>query len=116
MPLIKVDATERLEDEEKRALCAKLSRICAETMGKPESYVMVALNEGAAILLGGQPGPAAFVDVRGIGGLSGGANRTLSEQICQVLTQVARIPSNRVYLNFASVDAVNWGHDGRTFG
>jgi phenylpyruvate tautomerase PptA (4-oxalocrotonate tautomerase family) len=116
MPLIKVDATERLKDEEKKALCAKLSRICAETMGKPESYVMVALNEGSAILLGGQPGPAAFVDVRGIGGLSGSVNRTLSERICQVLAEVARIPSKRVYLNFASIEAVDWGHDGRTFG
>ncbi len=116
MPLIKVDATERLKDEEKRALCTRLSRICAETMGKPESYVMVALTEGSTLLFGGQPGPAAFVDVRGIGGFSGPVNRALSEKICQALGDVAHVPSNRVYLNFTSVDAVNWGHDGRTFG
>jgi len=61
MPLIKLDTTERLSDEAKKTLCTKLSRICAETIGKPETYVMVAVADGLAMLHAGKPGPAATI-------------------------------------------------------
>jgi len=54
--------------------------------------------------------------VRSIGGLNGKVNGALSERICQCLAEVAKVPGERVYLNFASVDAAAWGHDGATFG
>jgi len=116
MPLIKLDLTERLSDDAKRALCTRLSRICAETIGKPEGYVMVAVADGVAMLHAGKPGPAAFADVRSIGGLNGKVNGALSEKICAALKELAQVSGDRVYLNFTSVDAAAWGHDGSTFG
>ena len=116
MPLIKLDTTERLSDEDKRRLATRLSRLGAETIGKPESYVMVAVADGVTMLHAGEPGPAAFVDVRSIGGLSGSVNRLLSEKICEALTEIAQVPGDRVYLNFTSLTAASWGHDGSTFG
>jgi phenylpyruvate tautomerase PptA (4-oxalocrotonate tautomerase family) len=116
MPLLKVDTTERLDEEKKASLCAKLSSICAKTIGKPESYVMVVVSDGATMSLGGKPGPAAFADVRSIGGLSGKVNQILSEKICAALAEAAKIPADRVYLNFTSVDGADWGHNSSTFG
>jgi phenylpyruvate tautomerase len=116
MPLLRVDTTERLDEKRKTALCTKLSSICAGAIGKPESYMMVVVSDGAAMSLGGKPGPAAFVDVRSIGGLSGKVNQVLSAQICAALVEAAKVPADRVYLNFTSFDAADWGHDGKTFG
>ena len=116
MPLLRLDTSERLSDDKKAALCAKLSKICAETIGKPEGYMMVAISDGATMSLGGEIGPTAFADVRSLGGLSAKVNRILSERICTVLEETAKIPSGRVYLNFTSLEGSSWGHDKSTFG
>ncbi|HTV61165.1 MAG TPA: phenylpyruvate tautomerase MIF-related protein [Verrucomicrobiae bacterium] len=115
MPLLKLETTLVLNEEKRKALLASLSRIAAETIGKPEEYVMVTVNP-AAILMSGKAGDAAFVDVRGIGGLSANVNRQLSEKVCRLLNQSLGVPPSRIYLNFTEVEAGNWGWDGKTFG
>lgn len=116
MPLVKVSTSEALGAEERTALCARLSKIAAEVIGKPEQYVQVVVAAGpAAICFAGRAGTSAFVEVRSIGGLSAKVNGRLSEQICAALAGV-RIPAERVYLNFLDVPASHWGHDGSTFG
>jgi phenylpyruvate tautomerase PptA (4-oxalocrotonate tautomerase family) len=115
MPLIRLETTARLDELEQRSLCAKLSRIAAEVIGKPEQYVQAVVADGVAMLHGGTEGPAAFVDVRSIGGLDAKVNRTLAARICGLLGAIG-IPGERVYLNFTDVSASSWGHDGATFG
>ncbi len=115
MPLLKLETTAALAEDKRSALLASLSKIVAETIGKPEHYVMVVANP-AALLMAGKPGDAAFVEVRSIGGLGGGVNRKLAEKICGLLHTSLGIPPNRVYLNFSDVAASHWGWDGSTFG
>jgi phenylpyruvate tautomerase len=115
MPLLKLETTVVLTDEKRKALLASLSKIVAETTGKPERYVMVTVNP-AAMLMAGKPGDAAFVDVRGIGGLTAAVNRQLSQKVCQLLNQSLGVPADRIYLNFTDVEASNWGWQGNTFG
>ena len=86
------------------------SKTVAETIGKPEQYVMVTLSQ-AAMLMSGGPGAAAFVDVRSICGRD--LNRTLSQKVCKLLNDA--LPGNRVYLNFTDFAANNWGWNGSTF-
>jgi phenylpyruvate tautomerase len=116
MPLIKLETTETVAAETKRNLCAKLSRLVAETIGKPEQYVQALVVDGVAMLHGGEPGPAAFVDVRSIGGLSTKVCDGLAAKICALLDRDLGVPGARVYLNFTDVSAAKWGHDGGTFG
>ena len=116
MPLVRVEMTEKLAPDNRSTLCAELSHICAETIGKPETYVMVVVAEGLALLHGGKPGPAAFVDVRSIGGLTAEKNQQLAQKLCAALTKTAKIPGERIYLNFTDVAAAAWAHDGSTFG
>jgi phenylpyruvate tautomerase PptA (4-oxalocrotonate tautomerase family) len=108
--------TEQLAPEGKARLCAELSRTCAETIGKPEAYVMAVVADGLAMSHGGRPGPTAFIDIRSIGGLSASVNKRLSERLCALVTKTAGIPGERIYLAFTDVAATHWGHDGGTFG
>jgi phenylpyruvate tautomerase len=115
MPLLKLETTVVLPEDKRKALLASLSKLVAETLGKPEQYVMVAAGQ-AAIQMSGSAGDAALVDVRSIGGLSGDVNRRLSQKVCALLNESLGVPPNRVYLNFTEVDAANWGWKGNTFG
>jgi phenylpyruvate tautomerase len=116
MPLVRCETNQHLNDSQKTQLCTELSHICAEVIGKPETYVQAVVQDGLTLLHGGKPGPAAFVDVRSIGGLSGKTNATLAEKICTVISKTAAVPGARIYLNFTDVAASHWGHDGATFG
>jgi phenylpyruvate tautomerase len=116
MPYIRLETTETIPADCKAPLCAKLSKACAETIGKPEEYQMAVVQDGLTIFRSGKPGPAAFVEIRSIGGLGPEVNRKLSERICQLLAESLRIPADRVYLNMRNVAASDWGHDGSTFG
>jgi phenylpyruvate tautomerase len=115
MPLLKLETTVVLTEDKQQALLASLSKIMAETTGKPEDYVMITANQ-AAMLMAGKPGDAAFVDIRGIGGLSGDVNRQLSQKLCRLLNESLGVPQNRIYLNVTEFKASNWGWQGNTFG
>lgn len=84
MPLLKLETTVLLPEEKRKPLLAALSKAVASATGKPQQYVMVTVNQ-SAMLMSGKAGDAAFVDVRGIGGLNGETNRKLSQQICKLL-------------------------------
>ena len=115
MPLLQLTTNVPLAEPGQKALLAALSKTVAETIGKPEQYVMVTLSP-ASTLMSGKPDPAAFADIRSIGGLSGNVNGLLAEKICKLLKESLGIPPDRVYLNFTDVDAANWGWNGSTFG
>jgi len=115
MPLLKLETAVALADEKRKTLLASLSQAVAETTGKPEGYVMVTAAH-ADMLMSGKAGPAAFVDIRGIGGLRGEVNRQLSQKICGLLNESLGVPPDRIYLNFTELDAGNWGWKGNTFG
>ena len=115
MPLLKLETTVAPSEDKRQALLASLSKTVAETIGKPQQYVMVAMSQ-AAMQMSGNAGEAAFVDVRSIGGLTEDVNRKLSQKVCQLLNDSLGIPQNRIYLNFADVKASHWGWNGSTFG
>ncbi|CDI02615.1 putative Macrophage migration inhibitory factor [Candidatus Competibacter denitrificans Run_A_D11] len=115
MPLLTLQTSASLSSQQRHDLLAPLSKIVAECIGKPERYVMVAVSE-AAMLMGGAEAPAAYADIRSIGGLNNAVNRKLSEGVCRVLQEQLGIPPDRVYLGFSNVSVENWGWDSGTFG
>ena len=115
MPLLKLETTVALSEDTRKALLASLSKTVAEVIVKPEQYVMVTVGQ-AAMLMSGNAGDAAFVDIRSIGGLTGDVNRKLSQRICELLSETLGVPQNRIYLNLTDVRATNWGWNGSTFG
>jgi len=115
MPLLKLETTVVLSEDKRKVLLSSLSNAVAATLGKPEQYVMVTVGQ-AAILMSGKAGDAAFVDVRGIGGLTEDVNRKLSQQVCKFLHDFLGLAPDRIYLNFTQVEAGNWGWNAGTFG
>ncbi|MCX6998616.1 MAG: phenylpyruvate tautomerase MIF-related protein [Kiritimatiellaeota bacterium] len=115
MPFIHVNANVGLPEQQQQALLAALSRTLAEVTHKPESYCL-AMYTRAAALFAGQPGPAAFVDVRGIGGLTREVNQQLTEHVGAQLKKALGVPPNRLYLTFTEVPADRWGWNGKLFG
>jgi len=115
MPLLKLETTVVIPEDKRKTLLASLSKTLAETLAKPEQYVMVTINP-VAMLMSGNAGDAAFLDVRSIGGLSNDVNKSLSQKLCNLLNQSLGIAPNRIYMNFTDVEPGNWGWNVSTFG
>jgi phenylpyruvate tautomerase len=115
MPLLKLETTAAISEAQQADLLHTLSRLVADTIGKPEQYVMVTVAR-TDILMSGEGGHAAFVDLRSIGGINGQTNRELTRRICEALQKTLSISPDRVYVTFADVPATNWGWNGATFG
>jgi phenylpyruvate tautomerase len=115
MPLLKLQTTVAIPPDKRKALMSSLSKTMAATIGKPEQYVMVTVDQ-ASIVMSSNEGDAAFVDIRSIGGLTDDVNRKLSQQVCKLLGDSLGISSDRIFLNFADVPASHWGWKGGTFG
>jgi phenylpyruvate tautomerase PptA (4-oxalocrotonate tautomerase family) len=115
MPLLQLQTSVELTDDQRRELLPALAKIVAESIGKPEQYVMVTVS-AAAVLMAGGGGPAAFADVRSIGGLNGRVNKQIAQKVCALLEQRLGIAPGRVYLNFTDVAAAHWGWQSGTFG
>lgn len=115
MPLVRIVASEKTPESKRNDFLKSASRLAAETLGKPESYMMVVLEDGAGCM-SGAAGKCAFVEVRSIGGLSPEKNKALSAKLCGLLEEALGIPAKAVYLNFLDVPAPNWGWNKSTFG
>ncbi len=115
MPLVKIDTSAQLTVEIKQQIVAELSKLVAQTIGKPEQYVMVTIAP-AQIMLSACSEPAVFADVRSIGGLTSAVNGELCKGICDIFKRHAAIPAERVYANFTEIAPANWGWRSSTFG
>jgi phenylpyruvate tautomerase PptA (4-oxalocrotonate tautomerase family) len=115
MPCLQLHTSVAVPEPQRAALLARLSKLVAESIGKPEAYVMITLREGP-MSMAGEIGPAAFADVRSIGGLSPAVNKRIMQRLCSLLEKELGVPPARTFANFTDVPASAWGHDGGTFG
>jgi phenylpyruvate tautomerase PptA (4-oxalocrotonate tautomerase family) len=113
MPFVRVQLSPAVDDQD--GLKAELSKAVAQALGKPESYMMVVLQPGTSMLMGGSPDPAALVEVRSVGTINPDQASALSGTLSQIVAK-AGVDANRVYCNFAGVPGTMWGMGGRTFG
>lgn len=111
MPLVKITCSSEIPPE----LLPEFSAALQESIGKPEKYIMVVADK-ADLLMSGAHGPAAFVEVKSVGGLSREVNGELSTKICDLLQTHLNIPGERIYIVFQSISGDHWGWNGSTFG
>ena len=111
MPMLCMKCSQDIPDD----LLGELSAIVAETIGKPEKYVMVQV-EKAAVLMSGEAGAAACIEIKSIGGLNRVVNHELTMKLCILLEDHLGIPPDRVYVTFQSVERDHWGWNKATFG
>ena len=112
MPYIKVQTNQKVEKEEE--LLKKLSAEMADQLGKPESYIMTALEAETRMTFGGSTEKTAFIQVKSIG-LKKSMTEELSQFICKFLETELEIKQDRIYIQFADAPGAMWGWDGGTF-
>jgi phenylpyruvate tautomerase PptA (4-oxalocrotonate tautomerase family) len=115
MPLLNL-LTSALPDPAERApLLASLSSLLARELGKPERYVMVALDGCSDMCFAGTRAPACYVEVKNVGTLSAEDAERLSNVLCAALSRGLNVPADRIYIEFTNVDGALWGWNGGTF-
>ncbi|GAB1542772.1 phenylpyruvate tautomerase MIF-related protein [Scytonema sp. NUACC21] len=117
MPLIKVQtsvstpATAEIE-----AMLKNLSAQLAKHTGKPESYVMTALETGIPMSFGGTTDPVCYIEIKSIGTMLPQQTKEMSQDFCQEINKALGVPQNRIYIEFTDSRATMWGWNGSTFG
>ena len=113
MPLIDTKITMKITDEQKEALKADFGRLIA-TLNKPESYLMVGIEDGYDLWFGGKKlDKGAYVAVSLLGDAPKASYEKLTGQICDLLSDKLGIPGNAVYVTYHPVS--DWGWNGSNF-
>jgi len=114
MPTLRILTNAQVVSEDRPTLLALASRTVAKLLGKPESYVMVILEDGRDMLFAGTSAPAAYLELKSLG-LTETSTATYSRALCDLLATTLGIPAERVYIEFSAPPAHLFGWNGGTF-
>lgn len=113
MPLLSIKTNQALDNPQQ--ICLDLSNKVAGMLGKPESYVMVAVQPAQHMTFAGSAEPTALVELKSLG-LPESQTTEFSQTLCSVISELMNVPAARIYIEFSSPQRHMWGWDNRTFG
>ena len=114
MPYLKIQTNRVIADDAKQEILKKASVLVSKNLGKPEKYVMVRIDPVQPMMFAGTAAPCAYLELKSIG-LPESKTEALSKVLCQLMLDEFKIPSERVYIEFADAKDSMWGWDGGTF-
>ena len=114
MPLLKIQTNQAMEQAQQNQLLSDASRLVASELGKPEKYVMVAIEPPVPMSFAGNTEPAAYLELKSIG-LPESKTEGLSNALCTLMENATGIGKERVYIEFADAPRAMWGWNGGTF-
>jgi phenylpyruvate tautomerase PptA (4-oxalocrotonate tautomerase family) len=114
MPYLKIQTNLPLTKKAERAILRNASSLVATELGKPESFVMIALEPDTTMLFAGSDEPVAFLELKSIG-LPAGKTKRLSQALCELIEGHLGIARDRVYVKFIDVRRGMWGWKGDVF-
>ena len=114
MPYLKIQTNKNLPLEGARNLAKKASALVAKQLGKPESYVMTAVENNPAMTFAGTEEPLAFLELKSIG-LPDSITADTSRALCELVSSETAIDSARIYIEFTDAARKMWGWDKGTF-
>ena len=101
--------------EKKADFMKAASRAVAECLGKPESFVVVAVLDEQSLIWGGEDTPYALCNVASLGSINKSSNTRLSGALTALMSEFGVTP-DRMYTNFWDIGArENCGYNGVTF-
>ena len=113
MPFIDSRITVPVTSAQKEELKTELGRMIA-TLNKSEAYLMVGIEDGCDLWLGGRKlDKGAYVAVSLYGNAPAAAYDRLTGQICALLAGKLGIPGDAVYVTYHLVS--DWGWNGSNF-
>jgi len=111
MPYLNIVTNQTISDE--AALLKAASKTVAQLSGKPESYVMIAIEQKASMSFGGSTEPTAILDYRSLGLPSD--RKAFSDAMCTMIEQQIGVSGSRTYISMTDSERQNWGWDHSTF-
>ena len=114
MPYLKIQSNRPLSKPQSEALLQKASQTVSASLGKPESYVMIALDPTVPMCFAGADSPCVFMELKSIG-LSEAQTPALSKALCELAHESFGVESDRVYIEFADAPRKMWGWNNATF-
>lgn len=112
MPLLTIETN--VEPNDSAEVIAACSAAVAEMLGKPESYVMVALRHNPAMSFAGNTEPLAYLELKSLG-LPETRTEAFSSILCQLIQEHFGIAPARSYIEFSSPPRHMWGWNSTTF-
>ncbi|PLX23782.1 MAG: hypothetical protein C0599_03905 [Salinivirgaceae bacterium] len=112
MPYFKVTTNVAIQEPRMSKFLEDMHQFVVEELGKPEKYVMTAVDDQVAMRFGGSDAPLAFVEFKSIG-LSD--TKKLSTAICDLLRLKLNIPVDRTYIEFVDEPRDKFGYNRTTF-
>ncbi len=112
MPYLLIQTNRTVADQ--TTLIKAASAAVAEALGKPERYVMVALQDGVPMVFAGDDAPLAYLELKSIG-LPEARTGELSALLCDFIGERLDIPTDRIYIEFADAPRSFWGWNRGTF-
>lgn len=114
MPYLSIQTNGVIADADKASLLKTASSLVAKSLGKPERYVMVAIEPQTPMTFGGSDAPCAYLELKSIG-LSSSQTAGLSSELAALMNATAGISQDRVYIEFSDASGAFWGWNGATF-
>ncbi len=112
MPLLEITTNTAIDNSQDVA--EQASKLTAEMLAKPESYVMVKIQAEQTLIFAGTNEPAAHIKLKSLG-LAENSTAEFSEKICSFISSQLNINSARIYIEFSNPARHMWGWDGKTF-
>jgi len=112
MPLLTIRTNIKLKD--KLAIAETASLTVANILGKPESYVMVHIEDEQCLIFAGEHNGCALLELKSLG-LAEGSTADFSSRLCEFMHTQTGIDTSRIYIEFSNPDRHMWGWDKRTF-
>ena len=113
MPMIDAKMSLSLSDQQKEELKSEFGKLI-ETLNKPESYLMVGIEDSADLWFGGKKlEKGAYIAVSLLGNAPSDLYEKMTGKICEMLESKYGIPGAAVYVTYHPV--ADWGWNGRNF-
>lgn len=103
-----------MDEAQQQQLLSDASQLVAKKLGKPENYVMVAIEPPIPMSFAGSTEPTAYLELKSIG-LPETKTQELSTALCGLIEKNTSINKDRIYIEFANAPRAMWGWNGGTF-
>jgi len=112
MPLLNIKTNISIKN--KTAFAEAASKAIAELLEKPESYVMINIEDNQCLMFAGNHKPCALLSLKSLG-LPEDLTAKFSKSLCAFIQTQTKIETSRIYIEFSSPERHMWGWDSRTF-
>ncbi|HES75764.1 MAG TPA: hypothetical protein ENO09_02010 [bacterium] len=114
MPLIHLNTNVVLDAAQEIEIAEHVSKLAAKLLRKPEQWVMAHVATRQSMIFAGSDMPCAFVECKSIG-MRDPDIPLLADALCTLLHQHLQLDPARIYIEFTSAQAHQWGWNGGTF-